>query len=249
MQFSDTTNKNGIIQDCEFLLSFNDAGISGNSTLLKQFTALANHAWDEAVDIILQSNVEWVFDDSNYTDFPIGATDLVDGQKDYKLPAASGSADISTFLRLIRVEVRDSSGQYRKIDLMASSPNTENGISSLYTVDGLPQYYRLIGDSVELYPSPATSSVTLTDGLKIHFQRSKPDFASTDTTKQPGFPSIYHRLISLKTSLDYAATRGMKQADYISNEYNKKLASLGIGIAKKNKDLHSRIQGRRTSYE
>ena len=36
--FSDTTNKNGLIQECEFWTNLGDGTISGDTTLLAQFT-------------------------------------------------------------------------------------------------------------------------------------------------------------------------------------------------------------------
>ena len=56
MQFSDTTNKNGIIQQIEFRTNLGDTGISGDATLLKQFTGQINDAYMKAVGIIIAAD-------------------------------------------------------------------------------------------------------------------------------------------------------------------------------------------------
>ena len=80
MQFSDTTNLNGLIQRCELLTGLGDTGISGDATLLKHFTSLINQTYHKVVTMILQSQDEWDFDDKNHTDYPILTTDLVVSQ-------------------------------------------------------------------------------------------------------------------------------------------------------------------------
>src|SRR5436190_2831944 len=90
--FSDTSNKSGLIQDCETLLGFDDAAISGNTTLLKKFTVLLNLARRKAELLILANrNPLWNWDDPNYPDLPRATRDLVIGQRDYVLPTADGT--------------------------------------------------------------------------------------------------------------------------------------------------------------
>ena len=83
MVFNDTTNKSGIIQDCEFwLFSGNYGQISGSADLLNQFTALSNRALDSITNSILESDDRWEYDDTTYTDYPIATANLVNGQGD-----------------------------------------------------------------------------------------------------------------------------------------------------------------------
>ena len=260
MQFSDTTNKDGLIQDCEILLGLGDGGISGNSTLLKQFTGLINRSCEKAVDILLASNNGWEWDDTNNTNYPIGLRDLVDGQKDYKYGSSSWSltgqegasntaaSNTLTLLKLIRVEVKDSSGNWIKLVPLDESDVTE-GLDSIYSTTGLPTYYREIADALELYPSPSSSSVTLTKGLKVIYQRVHSAYVSTDTTKVPGFSPIYHRFLSLDTSYGYAATRNMPQAAYIKDERGIMEVKMNGNLSRRNKEQKVKLRTKTKSYE
>jgi hypothetical protein len=83
--YSDTTNKNGLIQLCEIYTGLGDGNISGNATLLKQFTRLINNAFQKHVTTILESEDDWDFDDSSLlSNYPIATRPMVAAQRDYK---------------------------------------------------------------------------------------------------------------------------------------------------------------------
>jgi len=104
MEFSDTTNKDGIIQMIEKTTHLGDAAVSGSTSELAYFTQLIND-WYLATDQWLKGvSRDWYFDDSNQTDFPYATTTIVDNQRDYTLP---------TDLRKLReVEILDTNGDY-----------------------------------------------------------------------------------------------------------------------------------------
>ena len=194
MVFSDTTNKDGIIQTIEGLLGMDDAEISGNATLLKKITGYANNWYRDVDSWIWEAHSDWDFDDSNHTDLPITTTTLVNNQADYEIP--------STARTIVKVEVLNSAGDYQEL-----TPFDEaeiKGLSEWNSTDSMPKYYRLSGTQIFLKPEPATSSVTLAKGLKIWFTRDISEFASTDTTKEPGFDNHFHKIIPLGASYDYA---------------------------------------------
>lgn len=261
MQFSNTSLKNGIIQSCELLLDLGDAGISGNSTLLAQFTNLINNdAYDDVIAEILRNSGDYNWDDSNYTSFPVGTTNLVvtagSEQSDYALPTAydgtAGSSDASSFLRLTGVKVKDAAGILQKLDPIGERSFVQP-LENIFQTPGFPKWYRLFGSSIVLYPAPLASMVTATAGLRLEFSRDKIDFVVGDTTKQPGFPSIYHYLLPLIASETWAAIKGMRQLNFITQKKTRFMQNLGWGIANKNKDLPQRItsaQSRRNpNYE
>lgn len=256
MKYSDTTNKTGIIQTCELLLDIGDTGISGNSTLLAQFTNLVNKSFDNVVSYIMQNEGDYTWDDFNYSDFPIATTNLIttlgSEQSDYTLPIAATSADGSTFLRLIKVNVLDTAGNWQTLYPISESM-VENPLETTFKPAGFPRYYKQLSNSIVLYPAPAASQVTSTAGLKVFFQRDKVDFVASDTTKQPGFPSIYHYLLPLEASETWAAIKGMKQLGFIQQKKAEFMHNLGWGIANRNKDQRQRlisISSRRNSaYE
>lgn len=206
MKFNSTIDKLGIIQDCETLLGMADTEISGDATLLKVFTRLSN-VWYRRVNTwIWEATGTWEYDDSNATDLPVATTDLVAAQQDYEIPSSAQKID--------RVEALDSDGEYSLLRPIDKS-EIKGSMSEFCDVDGMPRYYDLVGRSILLYPAPAAANVTTTDGLKLYFTRDIEEFASTDTTTEPGFVSNFHRIIPLGAAIDYATSYGMK--DRIAN--------------------------------
>ncbi len=264
MTFSDTTNKNGIIQTIELLLDLGDAGVSGNAVLLKQFTNLINNdAYDDVVSDILKNEGSYQWDDfaEGVSKQPFATQNLsvTAGSEvsNYALPTAasnsgSGSSDASSFLRLTKVLILDTAGRYQALYPIDDNAY-EQPLETIFYTPGIPKYYRQIGTSITIYPAPLAAQVTATNGLKMYFQRDKVDFTTSDTTKQPGFPSIYHYLLPLKASETWAGIKGMKQLPLIQQKIAKFTANLGWGVANRNKDLPQRItsmQSRRNpNYE
>lgn len=184
MVFSDTTNKSGAIQYCEMYTQLGDAGISGNSTLLKYFTSLINIANSQIWHKIFSINGGWKYDDSNYTDLPQATQNLQSGVQLYALPSAALAVD--------RVEVMDASGAYQLVKPIRLDEISQ-GVNTFMSTNGLPLYYRLIGNTIQLFPAPDNSlSETLTSGLKVYFQRASVSFTSNSTTQTFGFASEYH---------------------------------------------------------
>lgn len=207
MQFSNTTTKDGIIQHCEIYTDLGDGFITTDTTLLKSFTALVNKAYNQVVGWILDTQSQWEWDDSNYTDFPIGTTDLVDNQQDYTLPAATTSANFSTFLKIIRVQVKDIAGNW--IQLKPFDERKVDGIAleEFMETKGVPEYYRETGNSIELYPKPDLTKVDDEDALEVYFQRTPDQFTSADTTQEAGIPLPFQPLIPLMASMTWLKTK------------------------------------------
>lgn len=201
MVFSNTTNKNGLIQFIESLCKIGDGGISNDTTLLKQVTGYVNQAYREVAMAMLTVDKYWKWDDYNYTDFPIASIDLVSQQRDYALPPATVGGNASTLYRVNKVRVLSTTaGQYYTLDLL--HPDSEESDDTL-AGSGIPQFYRLTGNSIRLTPKPLSGNVTLTGGLEVTFQRSIVDFIYTDTTDQAGFMDSYHDLLAYKAASMY----------------------------------------------
>lgn len=194
LSFSDTTNKNGIIQHIEFNCAMGDGAISGNATLLKQITAQINLAMSEVWHIMWANQTGWAYDDSNQTDLPQATTTLVNAQSKYAIPTDA--------LTINRIEVLDVNGFYYKLSPLVER-EIGQGIDEFFQTDGIPQYYRLVGRTVELFPAPATGQVTMAAGMKVYFDRTGVAFTSSDTTATPGFSAEYHDLIPIKASIKW----------------------------------------------
>lgn len=232
MVYNDTSTKAGILQECEFLVFGADYGaITGNAVRLDEFTRLCNRGLDRVVSVLMDSDSRWQWDDSNYTDFPEATTSLVDNQQDYTIE--------TTHLQIIGVEVKDSSGNYYNVHPIDHQDLKERDItpSEFFETAGTPEYYDLKGSSIILYPKPDASTVTLAEGLKAHFKRGANYFTNSDTTTEPGFPSIYHRLIPLYASYDYAIAHEMtNKANTLLGEIEREKENLRDFMGKRNRD-------------
>lgn len=203
MQFSDTTNKNGILQLCESLLNLGDTAITGNTTLKAQFTGFVNITYGKVFSAILQTDKNFRADDGNYTNFPISIIDLADNQRDYTLPASTVGGNFSTFLRLNRLKVRDTSGNRHDCQLMENSDEEASD-------KAFPTKFRILGNSVRFQNPVLASSVysSGTGALEIEFQRLFDEFTTSDTTQQPFFPALYHSVLAYGPCALYAEGTG-----------------------------------------
>lgn len=244
MQFNDTTNLTGIIQECEMLVFGGDYGaISDNTNLLKRFTALSNKGLDRVVSKILSSDNRWQWDGTNQTNYPIATTNLVAGQKDYVLAVEH--------LKILAVEAKDANGNYQVLKPIDQYDIHAGGLalSEFMKTDGMPQFYDKTSDGVFLYPSPASGSVTTASGLKMYFQRGAKPFTSTDTTQQPGFVSLYHYLIPLWASYDYAVAQVMTdKASSLRAEIQVGEDELQNFFSRRDKDDQPRLRARPKNY-
>jgi hypothetical protein len=230
MQFSNTTDKNGIVQYTESLCRLGDGGITNDTTLFKQITAYINQAYKKVASALLRVDRRWKFDDTNWTDFPIATIDLVTTQRDYTLPASTSGGNASTLWKISLVEIMDTAGVYHKIELMADG--------ELETTDtGIPTKYKLIGNSIRLQNIPVTGSVTLTAGLRITFQRSIIEYTTASTTVQPGFMDAYHDLLAYDASATYLMPINTQLAVNYTNIFENRLKLLQKDYSNKNDDV------------
>lgn len=198
MKFNDTTNLTGIIQACEDYTGLGNGGISGNATLLKQFTRYINTRYRQIRHWIFETQNAWIFDDGNATNLPEATADLVSAQARYALPDEA--------LEIQKVEAKNSAGDWVVLEPIVLQDFSQ-GVDEFLSTDGTPKYYRLEGETIELFPATNYSS---TGGLKLYFNRDIVEFSSSDTTKEPGFASPYHNALAVGGSLEWME---MKRAD------------------------------------
>ncbi len=246
LAFSDTSaSKSGLIQECESLV-FGDNSygrISGDANLLATFTRYLNEGLNRVVSLILSADGRWQWDDNNNTDYPIGTTSLVttvgSEQQDYTFAV--------TFLKILRVEVLDAAGNWIKLKPIDQTDLYDQSLTDFLKTAGTPMYYDPQANSVFLYPKPLGTDVTATNGLKVWFQRPPSYFATSDTTKVPGFNSMYHRLIALIAARDYAVMKQLSVAKGLSDLVAQQEDSLSEAYALREKD--DRIKLSAKSYQ
>lgn len=268
MDFSDTSTKQGLVQDCDFLVTSDST-----SYPLTNKAASANRYLDEAVSIILAADGRWQWDDTNNTSDPIALGDLVANQQAYGITSSiwsvggGGDAALTTsLLTLNRVELKDPAGNWNLLipfdqkDLTpppnqplpmgtltagASIAGQSYSLTDFLKTAGTPIYYDKIGNSLYLYPKPDYSQA---DSLKLYFQRKASYFASTDTTKRAGIAQHLHRFFSLGMAYDYAVAKLLNTNKITSllNELNNYRIKIKEFYSIRKKDEQPRLVARNT---
>jgi len=160
-----------------------------------------NNAYEQVIGWLINADGKWQFDDTNYTNFPIGTYTLVNSQGKYSFN--------DKFLQIMDVQIMDSDGKYQIIKPI-DQKDTESviPIRREFETDGFPLYYdKLSDDTIELLPAPDNGvTVTLASGLRIYFKRTADIFTSAEVTagtKVPGFHSTFHIILSYMAAVPY----------------------------------------------
>lgn len=169
------------------------------ATLLRRI----NSAYEQVVGWIIQADGTWQFDDSNYTDLPIGTQTLVASQSAYTFN--------DKFLQIEEVQIKDDEGNWQIIQPIDQREySDETPLSEAFETDGFPQFYdKIAEDTIKLYPAPSAADCTLTGGLKIKFKRTASIYTSAEVTtgtKVPGFISTYHYILSYMAAIPFCMT-------------------------------------------
>jgi len=195
-----------------------------------------NAAYEELVGKLIQLDGTWQFDDTNFTDLPIGTTNLVAAQEDYSFD--------STFIEIERASVLDNNGIWHPLDPLDES-QIDVDLTEYSKTNGLPREYYKRGGSIFLKPAPAAANVTLTSGLKVWFQRTASVFTSAEVstgTKQPGFASPYHVIIAYKAALPYCMSYKKDRVPMLMNEIARREKDLSAFYARREKDIPKRFE-------
>lgn len=145
----------------------------------------------------------WAFDDSNQTDFPEATTQLTSGQVDYLLPVDADA--------IKGVSIKNQGAVWYDLEPITLEQIQDQGFSEaqFMNVASTPIYYRLLGNSVKIYPA---ANYTQAASLKIWENREILLFTTTDTTKTPGWITAFHEALATYMALQYARINGTPQA-------------------------------------
>lgn len=183
-----------------------------NSYPLADKASDCNEALDRFWYLAMTADGSWQIDDSNQTDLPSSTTGLNSGQRDYGL---------NTEMMVVeKVLVKNTAGDWSEllpidIRLSQTSWRAKNIIQTPTADAGIPTHYDVSGRSLFLTPVP---NYTQAASLKVFFKRGPSYFISTDTTKQPGIPSIFHNYIHRYASLQYLVDKGVDRKNDLSSE-------------------------------
>jgi len=205
--FSNTADKNGLIQKFEFWTRQKDGTVTG--TALKQVTDRLNQAFERIMPILLAYNDQVRWDDINHTDAPIGYVDLAANQNDYKITTDDNSLDI---LNITHVRILPSTTATSYVELervTANDPRVPSFLSPDSTITGIPSAFLELGNRIYLDVLP---SYTKASGIELFFARQQSYFVSNDTTKEPGIPLPFHELLALHAAHDWLLVNSKDQS-------------------------------------
>lgn len=190
MQFN-PGNSTGIVDEINDICNTNNT-----SYPLTSKTRRVNQGLDRFYKLAYEVDSNWHFDDDGNTSIPSATQDLVSGSMSYFFD--------SGILQLKGVFVKDSSGVYHEL--------TQNTNRKPFTVpsnnSGVPTSYILFGANILLDPIPNYNS---SDGLKVVFTRRAVQFLSTNTTEEPGIPTIFHSWLAQYAALPFLVEKQLAQ--------------------------------------
>lgn len=204
MQFNSHATNQDIVSEINDICNSDN-----NSYPIEAKTRRVNTALDRFFTLAFQSDGRWNFDDLNQTAAPIQSISLVSGTQAYALDTFA-----SEIINTLRFEITDGTGaktQLRRLD----SPSVEGALTNYHSGNGTPKEYDLIGKYIYLYPAPDYSA---SSALTVYFERNKSAFVTTDTTKVPGIPSIFHEYICRYASLPYLIEFQKGQKNDVANQ-------------------------------
>lgn len=200
MQFSDTSNLDGIVQDITFLLG----NIGTTEYSLNDRARNVNERYRQVWEVIFDAYGGWQFMDNNTSDpstLPFSEINLVSGTATYALPTSA--------LTVQGVEVKDSGDNWSVVNgTTYEGIRQYQAVDEFYQSDGDPLFYVLSGDVVELFPAP---NYTQSSSLRVYYDQGISQFAGDDTTKVPGFATPFHRALSVGAALDFAMANAMNE--------------------------------------
>jgi hypothetical protein len=82
----------------------------------------------------------------------------------------------------------------------------------------------------------------------MYFQRAPSYFTSGDTTKQPGFPSIFHRYLSLGAAYDYAKKKLLPQTNQLRADILEMEDAMRTFMSLRSKDERLALTAKQRSY-
>jgi len=233
---------------------FNRGDISGNSNLLKEFTADVNMTLDDYIALAIKSSGTWQIDDSGHTDYPIIKTNLVASQRDYSFTTdEDGNLILDIHRVFIRTGTTEPYIEIFPVDVQSDRESIISKIADGLETEGTPYRYDKTANAIFLDPVPDTN---VTNGLKVYINREGSYFTTSDTTKKPGVPGIHHEYFALKPALRYARRKGLSNLkdlekavlDFEGSERLRITGKIQEYFSQREKDVRHIIKGKRILY-
>lgn len=231
--FSDTTVKNGLMQQCEFWTGLGDTGITGNATLKLIMTTRLNDAFDKLMPRLLRYLRFIGFDDPNQTGIPTKLTNIVSGTSSYTIAADTNSFEALEILD-VAILTSPTETQYTKLEkISADNPDALFYVSPNSNSTGVPSSVLIVGNKLFFNVIPDFSA---TNGIKTFLVREQDRFVAADTTATAGIPLPFQSLLPVYASHDYLVVNKPDNQILITR--------LEAEIARREKDLDAFIGAR-----
>ena len=197
-----------------------------------------NEAYEQVVGWLINADGTWQFDDTNYSDLPIGTQTLVASQSAYTFN--------DKFLQMLEVQVKDSDGNWHILTPIDQREYSDSQpLDEAFDTAGLPIYYdKVADDTIKLFPAPSAASCTLASGLKIKFKRTASVYTSAEVTtgtKVPGFASPYHYILSYMAAIPYCITYKKDRVALYENKVYQLKQELTKLYSLRQKDVRHRL--------
>lgn len=240
MVFSDTTDRDGIVQSLEDLTG--TQSVSSGTYPLKVKTKDINLAFDDYQNMVKQVANTWQADDSNHTKYPNMYFNLVSGQQDYSFTVDEQGNQVQD---IYRVECKEPGGNWRLLNPIDEMQLGE-AISAIDTQSGTPTEYWKTANGIFLKVKPDYSSSL---GIRMFFTRSPDYFLSTDTTKVPGIPNGHHKYLFWKPAYWFWLPKDTQRANIYAAEVKKIEDEIREDISNRNRDEKVGFRPRYTNYD
>jgi len=184
-----------------------------------------NTAQTKIVNLIMEKDTLYEWDDYNYSDLNEGYLDIVSGQDDYDFREDENNAKV-LFISDVWIKRSALDTDYYRMDKIGTFSNTDTGVPQAYRASGK----RIIFNKIFDY--------SLSDGIKLNFIREPIEITVSDTTKKPGIPDTFHHLMALYVAYDYASTKTLANTERLYRDIITEEKRLGIYV-KKQMDDHT----------
>lgn len=231
-------NSHATSQDCVSEV-LKISGATTNTYPLVDITRRFNGALDRFFTLAFRSDGRWNFDDLNQTTAPLESINLVSGTEKYAIDTFT-----SEIINVLRVEMLDSTGKGVVLQPLDRNSVGWESLPQFNSVAGTPRWYDKLGKYIYLYPKPNYNS---TNGLSLYFERNKSAFVSTDTTKSPGIPSLFHMYLCRLAALPFLIEKSLPQKDDIASQIQVDEEEIVGYFSHRDKDIQTRIQAKRTN--
>jgi hypothetical protein len=233
IQFSDTSNNTGIVQQSRVI-----ARVDSTQWPTARIVNSANNWMDELIPYLIARDKRFRWDDTNHTKLPIGTSELTLNTSYFSFITDEQGNRI---LNLLRIEAKDANGEWHELKLIDEN-DIDVALDEYKSTAGTPEEYMKVSDNViRVFPQSAT---TVAAGIRYYFQRVGSYFTASDTTKEPGVAAVLHRGFVIASAYDCALTLGLDNLEVLRAEKDRELQKAINYLSLRNTDADNRMRPR-----